>query len=138
MADATFLDIDEFENEYVAQTVTADKKQFIIRSTIIDSKNVLRTRSVLTPSMCTRPGCKFDAATRYGGWEYTPESRKEEVRDVLVQHDRVLHNRSEDLIVDEDQLPTEWLGDDAKKKPHLSAVIENARENAGKEGITLK
>lgn len=138
MSDATMEDYD-FEESYEAQTVSAaPKRQLIIRSTIIDSKNVKRERIVLTPSMCTKPGCRFDAASRYGGWEYAPERERNVLAEVLIQHVNTFHNSSEDLIVDEDSLPTQWLGDDAKKKPLMSPVIENSRDNAANPRVVLK
>lgn len=131
------IDEDLFQEEYEAPTQVKQNRKLIIRSTYIDSKNIKRERVVLTPSMCTRNGCKFDAASRYGGWESTPHSIRPTLEEVLVAHDRTIHNRAEDLIVDEADLPTQWLGD-AKEKPLLSPEISNAFENQNRADVRPK
>lgn len=85
-------------------------RRLIIRENRVDSFTTVRTRKVLTPSMCTKPGCIFDAAKDFDGWENVPEEKQSVITQVLEQHDKVFHNNSESYIIDEDQLPTEWLG----------------------------
>lgn len=130
---------EEFEGEYEVQVVSAAPgRRLIIRSTVIDSKNTKRERIVLTPSMCTRQGCRFDASSRFGGWENVPDNQRSVIADVLIQHDKVAHNFSEDLIVDEANLPTQWLGDDAKKKTLLAPIFENSTSNINNPRVVLK
>jgi hypothetical protein len=109
MSTATF-NLDEFGDEFVApkEQPKTKLKKFIIRQERIDQHNTKRTRQEFTPSMCAK--CRFDAAEKHGGWQRTPTSEKEIVLDVLNKHIELAHNTSEDLIVEEGELPTNWLG----------------------------
>lgn len=101
----------------VEPVATAPKNLLIVRSNQIDAFSIKRTRVRLTPSMCTRAGCNFDAAEKWGGYANAPESERSLLRDVKAQHEQFAHNWSEEHIIDEEQLPDQWLGSDAKKKP---------------------
>mgnify|MGYP001569283240 CR=1 FL=1 len=108
--------------EYKEEVKPKPKRRFIIRQTIIDKFNTVRRRVLLTPSMCTRLGCTFDAASKFGGWENAPESQHAVMRVVLIQHDKVAHNSSEDLIVDEEDMPKEWIGNAPKHRGIYSTL----------------
>lgn len=105
---------EEFNKAYdaaQAQAQSVPDRKLIIRSTRIDPYCTLRKRFVLTPTMCTRNGCTFDAAAKWGGYENAPESERPLMAEVLKQHDLNAHNRSEDLVINESELPTQWLGE---------------------------
>ena len=105
---------EEFNKAYDAaqeQVQSVPDRKLIIRSTRIDPYCTLRKRFVLTPTMCTRNGCTFDAAAKWGGYENAPVSERALMREVLLQHDFNAHNRSEDLVINESELPTQWLGE---------------------------
>lgn len=109
MSDATF-NTDDFFNAAESVTLTVSpKRRFIIRQTRVDAHNVVRNRVLLTPSMCTKSGCTFDAAKDFGSWDNVPENKKDIIQEVLVRHVALVHNASEDLVVDEDQLPGQWI-----------------------------
>ena len=110
---------EEFNKAYDAaqeQVQSVPDRKLIIRSTRIDPYCTLRKRFVLTPTMCTRNGCTFDAAAKWGGYENAPESERALMREVLLQHDFNAHNRSEDLVINESELPTQWLGEANAKR----------------------
>lgn len=83
-------------------------RRLILREEQIDRFCVKRTRVELTPSMCIMPHCKYDAASKWGGWQFVPDTEKTVVLDVLRKH-KEYHSVNEELIVAEDKLDTEWL-----------------------------
>jgi len=94
----------------IEKTPTPKKKRFIIRSWIIDKFTTKRKRVELTPSVCDV--CAFDiAAEKHGNWDGVPEARKADVLQAVIEHKREMHPIREDLIVDEDDMPQQWLGD---------------------------
>jgi predicted Zn-ribbon and HTH transcriptional regulator len=91
-----------------------EKRRFITKETTIDKYNVKRTRVLLTPAVCDK--CGFDVAARNGLGEYehmTPELQAQ-VRAAIDEHKGIVHTIATDLIVDEDEIPTEWLGQHKK------------------------
>jgi hypothetical protein len=86
------------------------KKQFIIRETQVDKFNVIRRRVELTPAVCGV--CGFNVAERnnLGEYDKMPETVRAQVVEAIAEHKRLVHSPAEQLIVDEDELPTEWLG----------------------------
>lgn len=90
------------------------QRRFITKETIIDKFNVKRTRVLLTPAVCDK--CGFDVAARNGLGEYasmTPELQAQ-VKAAIDEHKSIVHTIATDLIVDEDEVPTEWLGQHKK------------------------
>lgn len=83
-------------------------RRLILREDQIDRFCIKRTRVELTPSMCIMPHCKYDAASKWGGWQFVPDTEKTVVMDVLRKH-KEYHSVNEELIVDEDKLDTKWL-----------------------------
>src|SRR5690348_11403565 len=98
--------------EVLDEEPKVEKKQLIIRSIRVDPYTLIRRRELLTPSMCQRPGCNYDAATanQFDGWHSVPESKRDILLEVLQKHIETAHNRSEDLILNEDEVPGQWLG----------------------------
>lgn len=89
-------------------------KRYIIKETQVDKFNIVRTRIELTPAVCDK--CGFDVAARNNLGQYdkmTPEMQ-EQVRGAIQEHKDIVHTIATDLIVDEDELPTEWLGQHKK------------------------
>lgn len=85
------------------------KKIFITKEIQIDKFNVKRERLELTPSVCDV--CAFDiAAKRFGNWYGVPEREHENIKNAVIEHKRVVHPINQNMIVEEDQIPTEWLG----------------------------
>jgi hypothetical protein len=99
------------------------KRQFIVRETPIKGMggsgverifHIKRDRVLLTPSMCTADGCSFDVAVRNGypgGWDTVPERFKDGLLDALAEHRVEAHTVSRAWIIDEDEMPREWLGE---------------------------
>lgn len=75
--------------------------------------HVKRDRVALTPSMCKVQGCGYDAATKKypEGWEAVPESDRENCLKALAQHHVDAHTLSQAWIVDESDIPKQWLGE---------------------------
>jgi predicted Zn-ribbon and HTH transcriptional regulator len=92
----------------------ADKKQFITKEIVIDKYNVKRVRIPLTPAVCDK--CGFDVAARngLGDYEQMSEQLKAQVAAAIKEHKDIVHTIATDLIVDEDEVPTEWLGQHKK------------------------
>lgn len=85
------------------------KPRRITRAQIIDKFNTKRTRVKLSPSVCNV--CAFDiAAAKHGDWDGVPERSKQDVLEALELHKKEFHPVKEDLIIFEDEMPTEWLG----------------------------
>jgi len=112
-----------FEKELAVEAVAEEaaeaekpvaKRRFITKETVIDKYNVKRTRVLLTPAVCDK--CGFDVAARNGLGEYesmSPEL-KVQVKAAIDEHKSIVHTIATDLIVDEDEVPTEWLGQHKK------------------------
>jgi hypothetical protein len=64
----------------------------------------------LTPAVCGV--CGFNVAERnnLGEYDKMPETVRAQVVEAIAEHKRLVHSPAEQLIVDEDELPTEWLG----------------------------
>jgi len=85
------------------------RKRFIIRSWIIDKFTTKRKRIELTPSVCDV--CAFDVAEeKHGNWYKVPDFKKADVLQAVIEHKREAHPVKEDLIVFEDEIATQWLG----------------------------
>lgn len=85
------------------------KRRFITRSKTIDKYNVKRERIELTPSVCQI--CAFDVAAKYfGDWHKAPVTERNNLIAALQKHIEVAHPLSNASIVDEDQIPKRWLG----------------------------
>lgn len=85
-------------------------RRFITKETQIDKFNVKRTRVLLTPAICDK--CGFDVAERnsLGSYEKMSPEMQEQVKNAIAEHKSIVHTIATDLIVDEDEVPTEWLG----------------------------
>lgn len=93
-------------------------RPMIIRATKVDSLTTIRRRVPLTKSMCRRQGCKYDAAKEMGFDSYSrvPPEFRDSAKEKLAAHVDRNHNRSEDHIVYESDLPTDWMGLDVNDK----------------------
>jgi hypothetical protein len=105
-------DADREEAEEAAKPVA--KRRFITKETVIDKYTVARTRVELTPAVCDK--CGFDVAARngLGEWATMTPALQEQVRAAIEEHKGIVHTIATDLIVDEDEVPTEWLGQHKK------------------------
>lgn len=91
------------------QPTAPTKRRFITRQARIDKFNVSRRRVELTPSVCDV--CAFDVAEKYfGSWHQVPLEEREKIQKALEMHKKTVHTTADNLIVDEDELPTKWLG----------------------------
>lgn len=121
--DMDFLDMDEGERPknvrpYVKESSfesigTNEQKQptgkkLMLVETVVDRFCTKRTRVTLTPSMCQMRGCGFDAAAKYGGWEFVTAEHQPQVIAFLEKHSK-LHSINEEHIVDEGMLDNKWL-----------------------------
>lgn len=75
--------------------------------------HVKRDRIPLTPSMCKIQGCGYDAATKKypDGWETVPDWDRQNCLAALAQHHIDAHTLSQAWIVDESEIPKQWLGE---------------------------
>ena len=100
--------------EAVEAEKPVEKRRFITKETVIDKYNVARTRVLLTPAVCDK--CGFDVAARNGLGEYASmdPALQAQVKAAIDEHKSIVHTIATDLIVDEDEVPTEWLGQHKK------------------------
>jgi predicted Zn-ribbon and HTH transcriptional regulator len=87
---------------------------YIIKSTQIDKYSVKRERVKITPAVCDK--CGFDVSIRngLGDYESMSEAMRDQVKNAIAEHKTLVHTAAQDLIVSEDELPTEWLGQHKK------------------------
>lgn len=105
----------EAEAEEAAEAAKPpEQRRFITKETPVDKFNVIRTRIELTPAVCDK--CGFDVAARNGLGEYAKMSPElqEQVKSAIAEHKGIVHTIATDLIVEEDEMPTEWLGQHKK------------------------
>lgn len=110
----------ELEEEAVAEEAAevadaiANPNQYIIKETQIDKFTIKRERVKITPAVCDK--CGFDVSLRnnLGKYEDMTPVMRQQVQDAIAEHKKLVHTVAEDLIVSEDQLPTQWLGDHKK------------------------
>lgn len=97
---------EDFTKLYAKPTI---KRRFIIKTVFIDKYSKKASRIELTPSVCDT--CAFDVAAKdFGSWHKVPDDQKEIIKRALEVHKKEVHTLAEQRIVDEDQLPTKWLG----------------------------
>lgn len=113
--DNDYVDLDEPKNSFdqprLVNSVPTSKpkRRFIISQTIVDKFTIPRKRELLVPSRCII--CQFDIAKKNNTtWEDVPEHVRPRMLEALEKHVEMAHNQSENLIIDEDQMPTRWLG----------------------------
>ncbi len=83
-------------------------RKLVLKEKKVDNFTTLRTRVVLTPCVCEQ--CGFDLCVTNGLGEYedlAPEE-KQRVKQAIKKH-KELHVTSEDRVVAEEDLPTQWL-----------------------------
>lgn len=98
-------------NQDVSKPKVSTTKKYIRKETVIDKFSVKRERVELSPTMCTKPHCSFDIAKKNNlDWNRLSESKKQELLEALEAHVQEAHSVSEDVIIDQDQMPTNWLG----------------------------
>jgi len=93
-------------------TEVKPKKRYKMQSFFIDKFNTLRKRVLLTPSMCQRANCTFDIAVAngYAGWQDVPEDSRASMLKAFEKHDAEAHSIVEETIINEDQIPKNYLG----------------------------
>lgn len=72
---------------------------------------VIRDLVELTPSVCDKPTCKYDAAKACGlrEWSKVPANKRRLVLMALDRHKETAHKFVDDSIVDASELPQSWL-----------------------------
>jgi hypothetical protein len=102
------------EPEPEAADPVEEKQYYITKETPIDKYTVKRTRVLLTPAVCDK--CGFDVAERnsLGAYEDMTDSMKEQVKAAIKEHKEIVHTIATDLVVSEDEVPQEWLGQHKK------------------------
>ena len=84
-------------------------KKFIIYSQFIDKFNSKAIRREVTPSVCTV--CGFDVAEqKHGRWGLVPAAERPIVQAALEAHKKAVHSFNDMHIIDESELPKQWLG----------------------------
>lgn len=84
-------------------------KKFIIYNQFIDKFNSKAIRREVTPSVCTV--CGFDVAKeKHERWGLVPVAERPIVIAALEAHKKAVHSLGDLHIIDESELPRQWLG----------------------------
>jgi hypothetical protein len=97
------------------------QRRWIISSTKIDSKNVLRRRVLITPAICEKCGFDFLYTNKLPAWDQLNEREQDKVREALEAHDAAAHQVENQLIITDDEKPTQWLGEKNEARRRLLA-----------------
>lgn len=97
-------------NEPIVATPVAPNKRFIIYAKQIDKFNLKRSRVELTAAVCDVCGFDLGAHNKLGPWDEMEPETQGAVRKAIAKHKQEFHTKADNLIVDEDQLPKEYLG----------------------------
>jgi hypothetical protein len=90
-------------------------RKFIMKRIVIDKFTTKAIRVPLTPSTCDT--CGFDVAEKnFGEWDHSPLDQRSILITALQAHKKMYHSVSDQLIIDESQLPTRWLGNKGSMK----------------------
>lgn len=86
------------------------KRRFIVYEQQIDKFNIKRSRVLLTPAVCDQCGLDLAALNKVDGeYEALDNDTKSRLRTAVVKHKKEYHTAADDLIVDEDEIPTQFL-----------------------------
>lgn len=84
-------------------------KKFIIYNHFIDKFNSKAIRREMTPSVCTV--CGFDVVEKkHGRWGLVPREEQQLAIAALAAHKKAVHTLGDLHIIDESELPKQWLG----------------------------
>jgi predicted Zn-ribbon and HTH transcriptional regulator len=97
-----------------AAHAAANPKMYITKHTQIDKFTIKAERVLITPAVCDK--CGFDVSQRnnLGNYDEMTPIMQQQVKDAIAEHKNLVHTTAQDLVVSEDQLPTEWLGNHKK------------------------
>jgi hypothetical protein len=106
-----------------------EKKVYVLHAIVIDKFNTLRERRLLTP--CTCDECGFDVALDNDEAPYDEHDAETQtiLREALAKHKKKVHDVAQKLLVEEDKIPTAWMGD---KPSGSTATRRRARRNRKK------
>lgn len=86
--------------------------KYIINSKQIDKVTVLRKRVLLTPAVCDICGFDLCEANKLKPYAEMSPAEQKAAREAIDEHKSRFHAPATAQIVEEDQLPKAWLGDD--------------------------
>jgi hypothetical protein len=89
--------------------VKKETKRFITYQKQIDRFNIKRSRVELTPAVCEVCGFDIGAHNGLGPYAEMEADTKSAVRSAVEKHKKEFHNKADNLIVEEDQLPKQFL-----------------------------
>jgi len=94
----------------------APKRKFGIYARRVDKFSIKRIRVLMTPAVC--PKCRLDlvALNNLEPWDELPSGVQQELIAGVAEHVQKVHDLSEQDIVDEDQIPTRYLGPKFEKQ----------------------
>ncbi len=93
----------------VGEPTDKPKRRFILYSRPIDKFTIKRTRVLLTPAVCDVCGLDLGAHNGLPTYDEMPSDIQAKIRLTVERHKKEFHSIAENLIVDEDQMPTEFL-----------------------------
>lgn len=94
----------------------APKRQFGIYARRVDKFNTKRIRVLMTPAVC--PKCRLDliALNNLEPWDDLDNATRQELIAGVAEHVHKVHDATEQDIIDEDQLPKQFLGPKFEKQ----------------------
>lgn len=96
-------------NETIVQPAVP-KRRFITFSKQIDKFNIIRKRVELTPAVCDVCGFDLGHHNNLGPFSEMDQQTQAAVKKAIQKHKDEFHNKADALIVNEDELPTQYLG----------------------------
>ena len=94
-----------------------DGKHYIINERKVDKFTTLRKRIQLTPAVCEI--CGMDLIDNSGSdtaYEDMTRDEQAQVRKAVEKHKELVHSPHSKLIINEDEVPTSYLGSPKKKR----------------------
>ena len=89
---------------------TEERRQFILVIKPVDKFNTIASRELVTPATCLECGFDVIRKNELQAWDELTQDTQTEVLGALQAHKDAMHAGASAQIVYEDEIPTEWLG----------------------------
>lgn len=93
-----------------------EKRRFITAQTVVDKHNIICKRIPFTPAVCEVCGLDLCAKLNLGDYYDLSAETQMKLKEGVRKHIAIVHGSASQKIIDEDQLPGEWLGPAHEKR----------------------
>jgi len=87
------------------------KKKYVIREHVIDKKTVVRKRVLLTRDTCIHCGVSLCELNHLPPFDSLDSGTQSRLLAALNEHKRIAHPNTDKKVLTEEELPTQWLGE---------------------------